>query len=309
MLGRLRIPLRRRRHAVDSHDAGAFPVAAWRTRILRLAFAGAAAGLVIAAVASARGLDTRSPGLIARGTTGVVVVDLSLSIANEDYSTVRRAFRRLVAENSSIGLVVFSDVPYELLPPGTPASELEQMLRLLVPPRLGPPINPWTQGFRAGTRVSAALELARAMLERDGVRAGSILLVSDLETAPDDVPPLTRTVESLRRSSIDLRVVGLGPSSDARRIFEGVLQQGAFEASPGGLEEVGEGGGRTAGLPVALLILGALFFLALAGHELFAGRLAVTSGSDIGEEPGFEETAPQSRVLARAAPVSSGAGR
>jgi von Willebrand factor type A domain len=268
-----------RRHAVDTHDANAFPAAVWRTRILRLVLAGAAVALVVAAVASARGLDTRAPGLIARGTTGVVVVDLSLSIANEDYETVRRAFRRLVAENSSIGLVVFSDVPYELLPPGTPAAELEQMLRLLVPPRLGPPINPWTGGFRAGTRVSSALELARDMLERDRVRNGSILLVSDLETAPEDVPPLTRTVGSLRRSSIDLRVLGLAPSSDARRIFGGLLQEGAFEATPGGVEEVGEGSAQDAGLPVLLIVLAALFLLALAGHELFVGRLAVTRGA------------------------------
>ena len=270
-----------RRGAVDTHDAHAFPVAMWRTRILRLAFAGAAVALIVFAVASARGLDTRSPGLIARGTTGVVVVDLSLSIANEDYHLVRRAFRRLVAENSSIGLVVFSDVAYELLPPGTPAAALEQMLRLLVPPRLGPPINPWTGGFRAGTRVSVALELARGMLERDRVRNGSILLVSDLETAPEDVPPLTRTVETLRRSSIDLRVVGLAPSSDARRIFGGLLQEGAFEAAPGGVEEVGEGSAQESGLPTALLVLGALFFLALAAHELFVGALAITRGPDV----------------------------
>jgi hypothetical protein len=287
---------------VDTHDANAFPVAAWRTRILRLAFAGAAVALVVAAVASARGLDTRSPGLIAKGTTGVVVVDLSLSIANEDYHAVRRAFRRLVAENSSIGLVVFSDVAYELLPPGTPASALEQMLRLLVPPRLGPPINPWTGGFRAGTRVSAALELARGMLERDRVRAGSILLVSDLETAPDDVPPLTRTVESLRQSSIDLRVVALAPSSDARRIFQGLLQEGAFEAAPGGVEEVGEGSAQEAALPLTLLILGVLFFIALAMHELFVGRVAITRGpAEVAEPQG-------QRIVSRPALGVSGKG-
>ena len=269
-----------RRQAVDSHDANAFPVAAWRTRILRVGFAAAAAALVVAAVAAARGLDTRSEGLIARGTTGVVVVDLSLSISNEDYHAVRRAFRRLVGENSSIGLVVFSDIAYELLPPGTPASEVRQMLRLLVPPRLGPPLNPWAQTFRAGTKISAALELARGMLERDAVRAGSILLVSDLDTAPDDVGPLTRTVESLRRSSIALRVVALGPSTDGRAIFEGLLEEGAFEAQPGGVQELeGERAGA-AGLPTPLLILGALFFLALAAHERYGGMLAITRGTD-----------------------------
>jgi hypothetical protein len=286
---------------VDTHDANAFPLAAWRTRILRLVFAGAAAALVVAAVASARGLDTRSPGLIAKGTTGVVVVDLSLSIANEDYYTVRRAFRRLVAENSSIGLVVFSDIPYELLPPGTPASELRHMLRLLVPPRLGPPLNPWTQGFRAGTRVSAALELARAMLERDGVQAGSILLVSDLETAPDDVPPLTRTVESLRRSSIELRVVALSPSSDARLIFEGLLQEGAFEAAPDdGEEKVGDESSRPAAPPTSLLILAALVFLALAAHERYAGMLAITSRRAVDvSAPGLQPPLRVNRSSAR----------
>jgi hypothetical protein len=277
---------------VDTHDAHAFPLAAWRTMALRVVLAAAAVVLLLAAVLSVRGLDTRSPGLIARGTTGVVVVDLSLSIANEDYHAVRRSFRRLVAENSSIGLVVFSDVPYELLPPGTPASALEQMLRLLVPPRLGPPINPWTSGFRAGTRVSSALELARDMLERDDVRNGSILLVSDLETAPEDVPPLTRTVEGLRRSSIDLRVVGLAPSSDARRIFEGVLQSRAFEAAPGGVEEVGEGSAQDASVPTMLLILGALFFLVLALHELFVGAVAITRAPGRRAEPPEAEASP-----------------
>ncbi len=64
-----------------------------------------------------------------------------------DYVTIRRTLRRLVAEEASIGLVVFSDVPYELLPPGTPAAELRPLLRLLIAPRLGPVQNPWTQTF------------------------------------------------------------------------------------------------------------------------------------------------------------------
>jgi hypothetical protein len=243
-----------------------------------LTFGGAALALAVAAVASARGLDTREQGLIPSGSTGVVVVDLSLSIADEDYRAIRGAFRRLVAEDASIGLVAFSDVAYELLPPGTPASELRPMLRLLVPPGPGPPITPWTDTFRAGTRVSTALELAREMLERDGVQAGSILLVSDLETAPDDVPALTRTVESLRQSAIDLRVFALAPSSDARLIFEGLLQDGAFELAPDvGVGRVAESE-LTIRVSTTLLVLGVLLFLSLAAHERFAGRLAVISG-------------------------------
>ena len=266
---------RRPPQVVDTHDAGAFPAAAWRTRVLRVSLAVAALVLVVVAAASARELETRERGLIPSGTTGVVVVDLSLSIADEDYHAVRAAFRRLVSENASIGLVVFSDVAYELLPPGTPASELRPMLRLLIPPRLGPVVNPWTQALRAGTKISAALELARSMLERDRVRSGSILLVSDLETAPDDVPALARTVDSLRRSSIQLKALGLAPSSEAQLIFEGLLQEGAFEAPSIGAEEQVESETRV-GAPRTLLLLGAIFFLALAAHELFAGRLAIT---------------------------------
>ena len=266
----------RARRVVDTHDANAFPAAAWRARVLRVALGSAAVALVVASAASARGLETREQGLIPSGTTGVVVVDLSLSIADEDYEAVRRAFRRLVAENASIGLVVFSDVAYELLPPGTPASELRPMLRLLVAPRLGPPVNPWTQTFRAGTKISASVELARRMLERDGVRSGAILLVSDLETAPDDVPALARTVESLRQSSIELRVLGLAPSTDSQRIFEGLFQENAFEAPAAGAEELDAGGATRVPAPRTLLILGVFFFLALTAHELFAGTLAIT---------------------------------
>lgn len=263
--------------AVDTHDAGAFRSAAWRTRALRSALACAAVVLVVVSAASARGLETRERSLIPSGTTGVVVVDLSLSIADEDYNAVRRAFRRLVSENASIGLVVFSDVAYELLPPGTPASELRPMLRLLIPPKLGPPVNPWTQTFRAGTKISAALELARRMLERDRVRSGSILLVSDLETAPDDVPSLARTVESLRRSSIQLEVFALAPSTEAQLIFEGLLREGAFDAPSVGAEGQELESETRVRAPRTLLLLGAVFFLALAAHERFAGRLAITA--------------------------------
>jgi len=275
----------RNRAAIASPDARAFPVGARRTRLVRIALAGAAVALLLAAASSARGLETRQRGLLPTGTVGVVVVDLSLSIADEDYHLVRRALSTLIAEDARIGLVVFSDTPYELLPPGTPASEMRPMLRLLIPPRLGPPVNPWTQTFRAGTRISSALELARGMLERDGVEKGSILLVSDLDSAPDDVPALARTVEGLRGSAIDLRVVGLAPSSDAQLIFGGLLEKDRFTA-PSDLVETAGSSVATTRLPLALLLLGGLLFIALAAHERFGARLmlaraAATRGTSI----------------------------
>ena len=118
--------------AVDSHDVGAMRRATLRTRLVRVMLVVAALALLGGAAASARGLDAgRTNGLPT--ASGVAVVDLSLSIGPQDYQTIRATFRRLIASNGSLGLVMFSDVPYEMLPPGTPSRELQPLLRLLAP--------------------------------------------------------------------------------------------------------------------------------------------------------------------------------
>ena len=262
--------------AVDSHDVGVLRGVIRRTGVVRAVLALGALALVLAAAASARDPKTSENALVPPDRIGVVVLDLSLSITDDDYATIRRTLKRLVDEHASIGLVVFSDVPYELLPPGTPAEELTPILRLLVAPRLGPVQNPWTQTFRAGTRISVALQLARSILERDKVDAGSILLVSDLETAPDDVPALTRTIVELGRSDISLRVVPLAPSSDALSLFQGLLRKDAIAGftsrAPGASAQEGSTG---VGTPILFLVLGAFVFVLLAAHERFAGRIAL----------------------------------
>jgi len=238
---------------------------------------------VLAAAATARDPKTSEQTLVPPDRIGVVVLDLSLSITDDDYATIRHTLRRLVTENASIGLAVFSDAPYELLPPGTSAKELQPILRLLVAPRLGPVRNPWTQTFRAGTRISSAIELAKSMLDRDHVANGSILLVSDLETAPDDVPALTRTIDNIERSGIKLRVVPLAPSSDAVRLFSGLLEKDAV-ASLTRVTQPSNPDASATGVetPVLFLILGVLVFLALAAYERFAGRLALPRREPLG---------------------------
>jgi hypothetical protein len=267
--------------SVASHDVGAMRPIVTRTNVIRLVLAGLVLALVLGAAASARNPATADEALIPPDRVGVVVLDLSLSITDADYASIRRTLRRLVAEEASIGLVVFSDVPYELLPPGTPAAELKPMLRLLVAPRLGPVRNPWTQTFRAGTRISVALELAKSLLERDEVAAGSVLLVSDLETAPDDVPALARAIAELEQAGIRLRIVPLAPSSDALSLFEGLLEEDAIagfaQQTPSGQEPEARSAGVE--LPLGLLALGLLVFLLLAAHERFAGRLALPQAS------------------------------
>lgn len=271
---------------VDTHGIGGFRSVIRRTGIVRLVLASGAVALVLAAAATARDPQTSEHALVPPDRIGVVVLDLSLSITDSDYGTLRRTLRRLIAEDATIGLAVFSDAPYELLPPGTPASELKPMLRLLIAPKLGPVINPWTQTFRAGTRISSALELAKSMLERDEVDKGSILLVSDLETAPDDVPALAQTISSLKQADIRLRVVPLAPSSDALSLFSGLLDKDAvatFAQTPTQAEP--EPGSIGVSTPVLFLLLGALVFVLLAAHERFSGRIALPHRQDPQGEP------------------------
>lgn len=267
---------RRRRVAIDTHDVSALRGVALRTRLVRLLLAAAAVAALVATVASARSLDVQRRTIVPSGSTGVIVVDLSLSIAN-GYADVRRSLRNVVDGDAPVGLVVFSDVSYELLPPGTPASELEPVLRVLTPPEKGDPPTPWTQSFRAGTRISDALELAGRMLRRQHVEKGSILLISDLQTAPDDVTHLTRTIDALKSRHVAVRVVPIGALSDGRLLFGRLLGEDAFSEPTSTLENKPRPlrSADSAGLPVGLLALAALFFLALAAHERYASRLAL----------------------------------
>jgi hypothetical protein len=269
----------RRTPSVESPDAGRFRLASIRTRALRVVLAAGALVLLGLAAWSTRGLDPGRPGLLP-GSSGVVVIDLSLSISDDDYEAIRSTVNQLIDDRSSVGLEIFSDVGYELLPPGTPATELRPILRFLKHGSSGSgvnpsPVNPWSGSFRAGTRISSALELARDMLVRDGVTNGSVLLLSDLITAPEDVPQLVRVLQQLRRESIAVRVVPLSPLRDGRTIFEGLLGKGALVA-PSEIEDPQPvWSGTRAGVDTGLLVFGALLLAVLAAHEHFAGRLGL----------------------------------
>ena len=267
---------RRRRAAIDTHDVSAFRGIVLRTRLIRLVLAAAAVAALLATVASARSLDVQRRTIVPSGSTGVIVVDVSLSIAN-NYGDVRRSLRNVVRGDAPVGLVVFSDIPYELLPPGTPASELVPFLRVLTPPKRGDPPTPWTQSFRGGTRISEALELAGRMLERVHVENGSIVLISDLQTAPDDVTALARTIDALKSRGVSVRVVPIGALSDGRLLFRRLLGEDAFSEPTSSLENkpVPLRSADSAGLPAGLVMLAALFLLLLAAHERYASKLAL----------------------------------
>jgi hypothetical protein len=242
--------------------------------------------VVLAAAVVAAGSAHRSRSeIVPTGTTSVLVVDLSKSIIDRELRRVGATLRRLIATDTSVGLVVFSDVAYELLPPGSPASALEPMLRFFTPVRGAFPANPWQATFRAGTQISPALELAHNMLVQDHVENGSIVLISDLETAPSDFVSLTQTLTRLRREHVQVRVIPLMTTERGRNLFRSLVGPDYLLDVPdvSSLGAVKVHRALAGGVPIALLALGALLLLGLAANERWCARLALPWSTPRGE--------------------------
>lgn len=252
-----------------------------RTTILRVVLGLALSAVFVAALAAARSRDARPDPLLPVGTTGMVVLDLSASTGLQpEYGEL---LRRLAAANEPTGVVVFSDHAYELVPPGTPGRDLASMIRFFSESSAA---NPWVS-FQTGTNVAVGLELAREVLERDRVEAGTILLASDLEFFADDGPRLTSALAELRSEGTELRILPLGARDEQRRFFEAIVGADAFVELD---EATGLTRGRGAGaislaeesMPWLFVALAAALALLLAANERACGRLRLPAPGRMG---------------------------
>ena len=257
-----------------------------RTRVIRIGLAAALAASLAAGVLTARDQGGGAAPVIPRGSSGVIVLDASYSITPDTYRIIDYALRRAIASGDRWGLVLFSDIAYEALPPGTPARELEKFRRFFVPvggwpkkysieERLRFRQNPWFDAFAGGTRISTGLRLAKQMLERDRVENGAVLLVSDLADSGTDVPSLTQTLIEYAQSGVPLRIIALAATSQEKAFFERLLKTPAAVSRPP--SPAAATAARTAdvgGDTRAWLIAAAILALALAAvNELWCGRL------------------------------------
>jgi hypothetical protein len=256
--------------------------AARRTLLLRITFAVVLIGLVVAAIDTGRSRAAANRGLVPGNTGGMLVLDVSRSIKPEANRTITNVLQQLIDSHTRIGLVAFSDIAYELLPPGSPSAELQPLLRYFaaVPPKPGPdpyPPNPWTTSFSGGTQISSGLAVAHAALTRAGQPKGPILLVSDLDTAPDDVPRVALTFNQFRAQGVPFRIVAVSPRADNLSLFKNLAGPKAFthpvQRTTGGLGQTeGAEGGHT---PWLLIGLALVVLAALAANEHWCGRLPV----------------------------------
>ena len=271
--------------ALPLADAPALARLARRTAIVRWILLAAIAAVAIAAVLTTREMRVGESAFFAPGSAGVIVLDLSSSTEAAPPEEIELALQRVAKSGRRAGLVLFSDVAYEALPPSAKAAELAPFIRYFhvthpdpnqayvpwtQPPRTR--TNPWSS-FRAGTRISSGLRLARQALERSG--SPGVVLISDLNDSLFDVPQLTRTLRDFVRDGIRLRVVPLNPSADDRAFWESRLGKSAFIPEPVLTTDPAENrAARVIGtFPWRFVLLGALLALILAANELFGNRL------------------------------------
>jgi hypothetical protein len=250
-----------------------------RTAAVRAAGIVALLALGLAAILLGRHPQVDERPLLPSGSSGIVVLDLSASISSDTYSRIGATLDDIASSRGRYGLVIFSDTAYEALPPGTPATAFRPLVRFFrLPPQKRPgvaptfPVNPWTASFSAGTRISTGLDLARAILIDERAARPAVLLVSDLDDDPGDLPELTSLALAYRNEGIGLHVVGLNPSPDDERIFRRFVR-GTGSFSQAHLPGEAAAGTAEASFPVWLVAAALALVLVLAGHELWDARL------------------------------------
>jgi hypothetical protein len=292
----------RRPQAIPVADAVGLDRYARRTALIRFALAGTLLTAIVLAVLFGRNPDKRADELFPGSESGVLVLDMSASVGTPG-RTFLRPLDYLSRTGQEFGLVLFSDVAYEAVPPGTSSAELRPYLRIFrprvqactapsgfaCPPgtrRLSPREarrtqeggrrqNPWSETFRGGTRISTGLRLARRVLAREDMTHRGVLLVSDLDDSLFDVPALTRELITYRERKIPLRVVALRPFNDDRLYFRRMLGREAFvrraDLSPRTVQRRPVRAAEA--FPVDLAAIGLVSLLLLALNEHYCGRL------------------------------------
>jgi hypothetical protein len=263
--------------AIPLADAPALRTGARATRAVRAALAVLAVGATIAFLVTSRHPHTRTIVALPHAATTVVVLDVSASISTDTYARIGGTLAAISHASGRIGLVVFSDIAYEALPPGVPASDLAPFVRYFTLPKqtqpgFAPsfPPNPWTTTFTAGTRISAGMQLAHAIAVAQP-RRPTVVLVSDLDDDPNDVAPLATVMAAFARDHVPVRIVGLNASPQNVTLFQHLLGPSVPIQQAPTLDQVPPHDVTT--FPFALLALAIVAAAALALLEAWAPRL------------------------------------
>jgi hypothetical protein len=261
-----------------------------RSRLLRLVLAAALLLTLAGGVFAARA-DTAPPTIVARGSDGVIVLDVSGSVGPREYRQVAKALEEAAESGRRYGLVVFSDVAYEVFPPGTDPAQVRALSRFFTPLARNEPqrlglinagahryeASPWTGSLTGGTRISRGLALARTIIRREHLTKPAVVLISDLDYDGQDFPPLEQIIVTYAREHIPVRVVALAPTMRSGFLLERFRElpdtAGADIAIVGAVQSEAQSKS-----PVVFGLLAALLLVLLGANELACGRLTWLTG-------------------------------
>lgn len=275
----MRLPTFRKQSGVALADLGQVHTRGQRTAVVRIVLALALAGTLALLFDVARSAGAGRAAVFPQGTcTGVVALDMSASISGPTYARVATTLRGIVNANESIGLVMFSDTAYELLPPNSPPGALQQFIPFFTPIRFygSTPIfgqTPWDT-FMGGTEISTGLDMARRSLRRAHITCGAILLVSDLDDSNSDESALEQEALLLRSKHLPVRIVPLFAASTNIRLFGALFGRNSF-VDPSVFTHTAKRHAQAvrAPSPWVLILLGAVLVVLLAGNERWNARL------------------------------------
>jgi len=258
-------------------DAGELRRRARPARLLTALLAVAAIGCAVAALLVARSPGTSTFVPLGRNANAVLVLDLSASVSADTFSRIAATLRTLTASSGRFALVIFSDLAYEALPPGTPAVDLAPLLRYFTIPRqrggqLAPdfPTNPWTNAFTGGTSISTGMQIALQIALAQQHRP-TVILVSDLDDNPADLPALAGVLAEDRRNKVPVRVVGLNPAPEDVAFFATALGPNARITFAPTLDQAAPR--QATPFPWALAALALVAAVTLGLHEGWAPKL------------------------------------
>jgi hypothetical protein len=268
---------------IELADFRAFAAAVRRSTRLRAGILALAVLLAIVACLAAPRSATPPPPLVKKGSTALVVVDVSASISSDTYARIASTLDRLRRGGGKVGLVLFSDTAYQALPPGTPAAELASFERFFVVKQQAqpglqpqPPHSPWTDTFSAGTRISTGLELALQVIREEQVPHPQVLLISDLDDDTTDLESLTSVALAYRHLGVPIDVAGLNPSPQDAAYMQRLLPHGGsivdvpLTTQPARSVHLG--------VPWGLVVVALLLACALGGAFLATQRLEWSRG-------------------------------
>jgi len=237
--------------------------------------------LLAACLVAAFRLRTRPTSYFAHGG-GFVVADFSKSIDPRAYKRMGQLLQTLADSDQRLGLIVFAEDAYEMLPAGTRGDALRPMLRYYqvgtgadAVLTIGAQETPWSKAFLGGTSIGRALRLARELLQQQPNSRRSVLLVSDLDDASSDVPLMTQEIGHYRDDGISLRVVPLFPSTEDLAFFSGLAGPDSI-LSGNQLSEnakVAERQSVVGSFPLWLVLPALALLLGLGAAELLLRRL------------------------------------